>query len=209
MKNLTVIYYTANHEKPEFEAKIIESLKKQAGDVPIISVSRKPIDLGMNICVGEQPICYSNSLRQILIGLKKAKTDFCIAAESDCLYPPEYFTFTPPEKDKVYRYDNLFVQFDGRNRFWRKKSVEGAQMCDREYWIKCLEDMLKNDSWEKQDYNPALVFPKDRVKYWSGPNPVLYFKTRQGLGFKTGFIQGSVKEIPYWGTVENVKKNYL
>lgn len=209
MESKTVIYYTSNAEKPEFEAKIIECLKKNSGGLPIISVSRFPIDLGVNVCVGEKPICYSNSLRQILIGLKMAKTEFCIAAESDVLYPPEYFTFTPSEKDKVYRYDNLFVQFDGRNSFWRKKSVEGAQMCGREYWIKCLEDMIENDSWEQQNYNPALVFPEHSVRYYSGPNPVLYFKTRQGIGFKTGFIPGSVKEIPYWGTLENVKKNYL
>lgn len=196
-------------ERPQFEAKIMDNLKKQAGDIPIISISRKPIDLGKNICVGEKPVCYSSEFRQILIGLKEAKTEFCIAAESDCLYPPEYFQFTPPETDRVYRYDNLYVHFDGRDRFWKKRGVEGAQMCGREYWIKCIEKILKDDSWEPQTVNPPFLFPLTGEGYWTGKNPVLYFKTRFGVGFKTGFMPGSIKELPYWGTINDIKNNYL
>ena len=110
MENLTIIYYSANTEL--FEDKIIAHLKKQAGDIPIISVSRKPLDLGKNICIGEQPICYSNLWKQILLGLKEAKTEFCLSAESDCLYPPEYFTFIPPVnnlewKELKYAVENI------------------------------------------------------------------------------------------------------
>jgi len=208
--NKTILYYTANTEKPEFEAKMIDNLKKQAGDILIISISRKPMDLGKNICVGEQPVCYSNSFRQILIGLREAKTEFCIAAESDVLYPPEYFQFTPPELDRVYRYGNLYVHFDGRDRFWKKSNVEGAQMCGREHWIKCIETVFKNDSWEPQVVNPPFVFPLTGEGYWTGEIPVLYFKTRQGIGFKTGYDQKSaVKELPYWGSALEVKEKYL
>ena len=205
--NKTIIYYSCNKEKPEFEQKIIDNLKKQAGDIPIISVTQKPIDLGTNICIGEKPICYSNSFKQLLIGLKEAKTDFCIAAESDILYPPEYFTFTPPLLDKVYRYTNLYVYFDGYNRFWRKAWVEGAQMCGREHWIKSIENILENpDSWEPEPFR--FIFKEKDEYSWTG-NPVLYFKTREGIGFKTGFKQGAVKEIPYWGTVKQVKSKFL
>ena len=44
--NKSIIYYTANMEDPKFENKIISNLKKQAGDIPIISVSRKYMNLG-------------------------------------------------------------------------------------------------------------------------------------------------------------------
>ena len=93
--DLTIIYYSSNQEKPEFEQKIVDNLKKVAGDIPIISVTHVPMDLGTNFCVAEQPVCYSSEFRQILIGLKEAKTKWCIAAESDCLYPPEYFLHIP------------------------------------------------------------------------------------------------------------------
>lgn len=207
--NKTVLYYSASVENPEFEQKIINNLKKQAGDIPIISITRKPIDLGKNICIGEQPICYSNSFKQILIGLKEAKTKFCIAAESDCLYPPEYFQFTPPVEDKVYRYINLWVHFDGRDKFWKKNWVEGAQMCGREHWIKSIENILENpNSWEPESFK--FIFQEKDENSWSGENPVLYFKTRQGIGFKTGYNQKiATKELPYWGTSQEVKNNYL
>ena len=207
--NNTVIYYSANTEDPVFEKKIIDNIKIQAGHLPIISVTRKPTDLGKNICIGEQPVCYSNSFKQILIGLKEAKTEFCIAAESDVLYPPEYFTFVPPLKDRPFRYTNLYVHFDGRDKFWKKKWVEGAQMCGREFWIKSIEAILEHpDSWEPESFK--FIFPGKDENSWIGANPVLYFKTRKGIGFKTGYEQETaVKEIPYWGTAEEVKCKYL
>ena len=208
-KDLTIIYYSANTEKPEFEAKMVENLKKQAGDIQIISVTRKPMDLGINICVGETPVCYSNSFRQIWIGLQAAKTKFCIAVEADTLYPPDYFQFIPEETDRVYRYDNLYVHFDGRDKFWKKRSVEGAQMAGREYWIKCIEEAININDWGPQEVNPPFVFPLKGEGYWGGENPVLYFKTREGIGFKTGFSAGSVTEIPFWGTAKQVKDKYL
>lgn len=205
MDGNSVIYYSCNREKPEFEKKIIDNIKKHA-KCPIISVTHKPTDLGKNICIGEKPVCYSNSFKQLLIGLKEAKTEFCIAAESDILYPPEYFTFTPPRKDKVYRYTNLYVHFEGRKYFWKKNWVEGAQMCGRKHWIKSIEDILESDSWEPEPFK--FIFKEKDEYSWQG-RPVLYFKTREGIGFKTGYRQGAVKEIPYWGTEEEVFNKYL
>lgn len=210
-KNLTILYYSANTEDPTFEQKIIDNIKKQAGDIPIISVSRKPLNLGKNIVVGETPVCYPNSFRQILIGLKEAKTEFCIATESDCLYPLEYFQFTPPVNDKVYRYTNLWVHFDGRDKFWKKNWVEAAQMCGREHWIKCIEKVLGGTtSWDPISVNPPFVFDEKDENSWTGDNPVISFKTRQGIGFKTGYHRDiTTKVLPYWGSAEEIKQKYL
>ena len=206
----TIIYYTANMEDPKFEKKIIDNLKKQAGNNPIISVSRKPMDLGKNICVGETPVCYFNSFRQLLIGLKEAKTEFCIAAESDCLYPPEYFTFTPPEKDKAYRYDNVYVLFSGHKGFWKKAYTEAGQMCGREYWISQIERVVgHNYTWDDvSNARYPLIFDTEDKYSWTG-NPLVYFKTRRGIGYKTGFLPGSVTEIPFWGSYDSVYNKYI
>jgi hypothetical protein len=205
--NSTLIYYSANIENPIFEQKIIDNIKTQAGDMPIISVTRKPTNMGKNICIGEQPICYSNSFKQLLIGLREATTDFCIATESDVLYPPEYFSFNPPLKDKPYRYDNVWVHFDGRPRFYNKRFSEGAQMCGREHWIKSIESFLHNpNSWEPE---PNSVIFTEGLKYsWTG-NPVITFKTRNAPNFKTGYEKLAVTELPYWGTVREIERRYL
>jgi len=196
----TVIYYTSNQEKPEFEKKIQESLLENCKGLPIISVSQKPIELGKNICMGNLPVSYKSSFKQLLTGLKEAKTEFCIAAESDTLYPPEYFTFTPPT-NHVYRYTNLYVYFQGYGRFWRKRYVEAAQMCHRKTWIKAIEKVLKAST-----VNPPFIFDTKDKYNWKGKNPVLTFKTRRGIGFKTGFLPGSVRKLPYWGSSDNIKK---
>jgi hypothetical protein len=208
--NATIIYYTHNRENPEFEKRIQRVILENSGGLPIISVSHKPIDFGTNICVGKQPLTYSNVHKQTLIGLKAAKTEFCIGCEDDCLYPPDYFCFTPPTKDNVYRYTNLVVHFDGRNRFWKKRFVEAAQMCGREFWIKRIEKILKDhDSWKPIKVNPPYVFTTRDEYSWTGKNPVVYFKTRKSFKFKTGFVPGSMTEVPYWGTAEQVYDKYL
>jgi hypothetical protein len=202
----TVIYYSARNEDPKFEEGIIQNIKENAGDCPIISVTHKPVDFGRNICVGEKPICYSNAFKQLLIGLKEAKTEFCVACEADVLYPPEYFNFTPPHNDRVYRYDNVWVHFDGRDRFWKKKWSEGVQMCGTDHWIKSIE-AINTPDWEPAPLQ--FIFPDRADDTWTG-NPAITFKTRSAVNFKTGYEQGnSVTELPYWGTAEEVWAKYL
>jgi hypothetical protein len=204
----TIIYYSANIENPVFESKIIDNLKKQAGDNPIISVTRKPMDLGKNICVGETPVCYTNSFRQLLRGLKEATTDFCIAAESDVLYPKDYFTFAPPLKDKPYRYVNVWVHFDGRDKFWKKEFSEGAQMCGTKHWIESIEKVVDPSNWDLDTSPTPIIFPEGAKYAWTG-KPAITFKTRQAPHFKTGYQKVSVKSLPYWGTEEEVRCKYL
>lgn len=211
MAKTTIIYYTHNREDPEFERKIQENILEKSNGLPIVSVSHKPIDFGENICVGEQPLSYSNVLRQTLIGLRASKTEYCLAAEDDCLYPPEYFQFVPPSKDNAYRYTNIYVHFDRRDRFWKKRFVEAAQMCGRVHWIKSIEKILTgHDSWKPIKVNPPYVFTSKDFYSWTGKNPVIYFKTRSSFQFKTGIMPGgSVTKIPYWGSAKKIKELYL
>lgn len=207
----TIIYYTANTEDPIFEQRIRDDLKKKAGDIPIISVSRKPIDLGTNICIGEQPVCYTNEWRQLFIGLKAAKTKFCLTAEADCLYPSDYFAFTPPVEDKIYYYDNIYIVWKYKNGFWKKTGhCEGAEICGREYWISRLEPLL-GEGWEplsrhEENLLVRKFFPTEGI--WTG-DPVISFKTRDGVSYRTTFINNKIKELPYWRKIEEVKKIFI
>ena len=199
---VSIIYYTSNHEEPKFEKKIQDNILKVTS-LPIISISQKSMDFGHNICVGETVASYLNEWNQILIGLKEAKTEFCIAAESDCLYPPEYFTFIPPRNDVVYKYDNVWVYFKNTFRFWKKNGFcEGAQICGREYWIERLESTIKalNGKWGKLALS---LFPTQKT--YTG-NPIITFKTGRGVNNKTGIISLSkVSVLPYWGTGKEIQ----
>ncbi len=210
MENLTIIYYTSCNEQPEFEKKIIDNLLAVSGDIPIISVSRKPIDFGLNIYVGEQPICYSNEWKQLLIGLQNANTEFCIAAESDCLYPPDYFKFIPPVNNKVYRYGNVWAFWENRRKFWKKPKCEGAQICGTQFWIERLELMLGGDmGWQPMD-NPARMvaglFEEEDWYPYIG-DPVITFKTKRNISNKTSLSKvPSRTTLPYWGDANELYK---
>lgn len=213
--NCTIIYYSACTENPEFEQLIMDDLKKKAGNIEIISVTRKPIDLGTNICIGEQPVCYTNEWRQLLIGLKAAKTKFCITAESDCLYPQSYFDFTPPRDDIVYYYDNLWMVWKRHNGFWEKTGhCEGAETCGREYWISRLEPLFGKNlgkDWEpstREEENKLVqeFFPEEEL--FTG-DPVISFKTGDGVSNRTTFVNEKIKTIPYWGDIGPLKAKYF
>jgi hypothetical protein len=212
LQDRTILYYTANTEDLAFEEKIIDDLKKKAGSIPIISISRKPIDLGINICVGEQVVSYTNEWKQLLLGLKMAKTKYCIAAEADCLYPPEYFTFTPPSEDIMCNYKNIWMIWKHHNGIWKKTGYcEGAQMCGREFWIKRLEPLLPSDwtPYTREEENELVIKIFSERKEWTG-SPIISFKTRNGMSDKTTFRMSSkTKELPYWGKLEKIKEVFI
>src|SRR3989344_5995103 len=135
----TIIYYTSNRENPQFEQRVQENLLKVSGGLPIISVSQKPIKLGTNICVGDVGVSGFNMFRQVQFALTVAKTPFVISAESDCLYPPDYFEFVPPRLDACYRNSNLYVMPDRRDFFfYKKEGATHAQVVGREFYLKSL-----------------------------------------------------------------------
>jgi len=217
-KTYTIIYYTASREDNEFEQKIIDNLIEQAGDIPIISVSQKPMNLGRNICVGDVGHSYLNEWRQILVGAREATTPYIIFAESDFLYPKDYFTLDNPTED-LYRYDNVWIVFNNRhgNVYRKKGQSEGAQICKRDVLIKEYEKYLEGQpEWYdgvitigKRGGNPLSKIP---ITFYGSDIPCLSFKTGNGLRDMTNTLNGEENkkyELPYWGEISSLRKKYL
>lgn len=213
----TILYYTSNKENPRFESKIIQTLIENNPDLPIISVSQKPMDLGENICVGDVGLSYLNLYRQQLIGARAAKTEYLVFAESDFLYPPEYFEFNPSGGD-VYLYDNLWIVFKNKIRSYRRKNVShGAQVVKREFLINRLEKGLKGlPEWFDGHPVPWLSHGQKRLvqnpphELFTGSVAAVSFKTGDGVRKFTNTDKGIVKKaIPYWGEVNKLRSKYL
>ena len=199
--NSTVIYVTSNVEELKFENHIKKELVKNSQGLPIVSVSRRPIKLGKNINVGNVPISESTTLRQILKGLEAAKTEWAIVAKDDYVYPPEYFSFTPPTKDRVYSYSNVWVLGD---KYWKKGPSEYAQMANRKFWIAQIKKALEGkEGWEETSFPPVFT---DRGS-WTSDNPVLNFKSTSGLRRFPSVLRNVFpkKSLPYWGTASELK----
>src|SRR3989344_7648085 len=205
----TIIYYTSNKETPEFEQRIINSLLKVCGNLPIISVSHKPIDLGKNICVGDVGTSGFNMFRQVLIGCKEAKTKFIISAEADCLYSPDYFKFIPEREDICYRNANTYLLGLRRDYFYKKN--EGgtwAQIIGRDFYIKRLRELFEGaPKWSIEEKN----FPKERgkgedifkiteIERFETANPCVSIKSGRGMRHYSHSERIPIYELPYWGS---------
>lgn len=212
----TLIYYTSNQEDPNFEKRVQENLLKVSGNLPIISVSQKPINLGKNICVGDVGVSGFNMFRQVQIACEQASTKFVISAEADCLYPPDYFKFIPPRDDVPYRDSNLYVMPDKRSFFFRKEEgATHAQIVGRNFYLSTLKKLFEGaPKWSTKEKN----FPKERtkksdifqdIKYWKSKNPVFQIKTHRGMRYYTHSDRTPIPKLPYWGVGTKVRNYYL
>lgn len=216
----TIIYYTANREDPEMEQKVIDDMLAKSGNIPIISVSQKPMQLGKNICIGDVGFSYLNERKQILMAAKLAKTEYIITTESDFLYPPEYFNFKP-SGDNIYRYGNIWIMWltdrKRQNFYCKTATSDGAQIVKREFLIALLEKYLapypqwtlKNNSETDPRHSPYHQVPHTPIE---GKNPCVSIKTNFGLTFLTGVNQNpenTRKKLPYWGEVNDLRNKFL
>lgn len=215
-QQITIIYYTSNREDPGFEKRVQENILKVYGDLPIISVSHKPINFGKNICVGDVGTSGFNMFRQVQMACREAKTPFVISAEADCLYPPDYFQFIPERLDIPYRDSNLYVMPDQRSFFFHKKGgATHAQIVGREFYLKTLDKLFEGaPTWSIEEKN----FPKERLKkedvfdqilHWESKNPVFQIKTHKGMRYYTHSDRTPIPSLPYWGSGDKVRDYYL
>ena len=212
----TILYYTSNREKPDFEERVKENILKVCRGIPIISISQKPIDFGKNICVGNVGVSGFNMFRQVLIGCKEATSDLIISAECDCLYPPDYFSFTPKRLDVCYRDNNLYVMPDARDYyFYKNEGATHAQVVGREFYIETLEKLFAGaPDWSIEEKN----FPKERwrkedifdhIEYYTTENPVFQIKTHRGMRYYTHSDRTPINKIPYWGEGIKAREYFL
>lgn len=218
MIDATIIYYTSNREDPVFEEKIRDRLLKTCGDLPIISVSHKPINLGKNICVGDVGVSGFNMFRQVEIACKEANTKFVISAEADCLYPPDYFTFEPKRDDVCYRNSNLYVMPDRRDFFfYKEEGATHAQVIGREFYLARLAKLFEGaPQWSPEEKNfpkerlkKEDVFDKDEIVHYRTENPVFQIKTHKGMRYYTHSDRTPVYELPYWGSGKVIYKEFI
>lgn len=211
---ITIFYCSSNREKPEFEERIRKNILEHCGDLPIVSVTQKPIDFGTNICVGDGVgVSGFNFFRQSLIALQNIKTPFALSCEADTVYGPSYFQFLPPRTDKCYRNKNLYVMGQHRDYFYKKEEgATHAQIVGTEFYKKALEELFEGEPmWDGSQKN----FPKEKLRakrddvfnihrkddigYWETEEPVIQIKTSQSMRHYTNSDRIPRFELPFWG----------
>ena len=122
-----IVFYTDNQLQLRIAHMVQKTLKKISEDknIPIVSVSLKPMDFGQNIQFdGKQGKL--TMFQQILVGLEASSAEIIYFCEHDCLYPASHFDFTPPKKDMFYYNQNWWkVWPDGLIAHWDANQVSG------------------------------------------------------------------------------------
>lgn len=139
--DFTVVYITASlipKKFAEYQRKLLIDAIKGA---PIISISREPLDFGLNI-IDNGKKCTDNIYRQILRAIKLATTKYVIIAEDDTLYNENHFFFYRPEDDTFCYNKNRLTLFTwGEPQFhWRNRLSNCSLIAPRELLIEALEE---------------------------------------------------------------------
>ncbi|MCJ7646070.1 hypothetical protein MUO65_04085 [bacterium] len=227
MKDLTIIYYTANVLNENFAEKVRRQILIAAGDLPIISVSKKPLDFGTNICVGETERSSVNIFYAILRGSKEAKTKYLALAEDDVLYSPGHFySYRPPDDTFAYNLSKWTFLTWKRPPFFSLKfrRTLATLIAPRDLMIEYIEERFSK--YPDISAVPEAIIPEPGRGYEKNSGyanrkaedfytyePVVIFSHPQALGWRylgkrkrAGIIRAY--DIPYWGTAQRVLEDY-
>jgi len=147
----TILYLTDSELSEPLASTCRRSLQRAAGDIPIVSVSQKPLEFGTNVCVGEIGRSPRSLYTQVKEGLKAVKTKWTIMAEHDCIYSNEHMMFTPPDDRFFWYNDNVWLvqyknvkypEYDGMYSYVHKRRVQSQLICNTQLFLQAAEELL-------------------------------------------------------------------
>lgn len=138
--DLTVLFFTINRVPTDWAQYHKGVLLRAAGEFPIISVSRKPLDFGLNL-IDEGPQHPSNLYSQLLRACEVAETPYVAMAEDDTLYTKSHFSCYRPKLDTfAYNISRWSLYTWGVPTYsWRGSQVGAAVVAPRLKMIEQLE----------------------------------------------------------------------
>lgn len=225
MNDLTVIYTTANEIDEFFAHNVRERLLDAVRGTPIISVSKRPVEMGHNL-VFYTPRSHVNIYRECLAGVKLAKTKYIAIAEDDTLYTQKHFEYRP-KRSGVFAYNVSCWSIYS----WSKPPIfsytgrrnHNVLICERDAYIEAMEERfakytddrnINNAIWaEPGKYESQLgVTVRETELFYTDPANIMFSHpnglSHGTLGTRKRLAPIRAIEIPYWGTAEQVMKLY-
>jgi hypothetical protein len=146
----TILYVTDNTLEDAISLPCRERLVHEAQDIPIVSVSQNPIDLGHNVCVGEIGRSWLSLYKQMLAGLEVIDTDNVVIAEHDCLYTHEHLSYQINAKSIFWYNENHWLvqwhgnhpEMEGMYSYWPKRTALSQLVCSRDLLLESTREIL-------------------------------------------------------------------
>jgi hypothetical protein len=224
LTDITIIMLTANRVPKKWaefhKIKLIEA----AGSAPIITISRKPLDWGINL-IDKEEYKISNIYFQLLRGAKAAETDFIAMAEDDTLYPKEHFEYRPDADTFAYNQNRFGLFSWGKpTYFWKDRISNSTLIAPRKLTIEALEERFnKHPKGTPTRFTGELGRPniEDNLKvtrrkaiWFSTETSVVRIDHDQGVdtlsqSHRKGMGILRAYDIPYWGKAEDIIKKFV
>jgi hypothetical protein len=230
MDDLTILYITASEVPNHWLHFQVDCLLSAIDFTPIISVSRKPMTLGLNI-IDTEPKSYWNIYMQMLRAAELAKTPYVAVAEDDTLYTKGHFCEFRPPMDAVAYDRSRWSLFTWHDLYCMRQRVSNCSLiAPREYLIDALKE--RRDKWptfppqelvgevgrEKVDRRLG-VSPRNCVEFYSyepivqlnhptGTDVGDYGRNAAGRHMIKKHGQIRAYDIPHWGKATDIIKEY-
>ena len=178
-----IIYYTCGTHADNIEQTCRTQLLKS--QLPIISVSlNKEIDFGNDRIVVNGVRSPEMMHKQILAGLKASTAMYVFLCESDVLYHPSHFEFTPPTFDTFFYNTNVWKYHTDNKKFYWTDDMQQVSGCaaSRELMISFFERRLKQFELTGFDrhYEPTERFG-EYTKNWQSWIPNICIRHDKNL----------------------------
>lgn len=228
MNDLTIIYYTRNKTPEKWRKYHLNYLINAIDNRPLITVSREPVNLGINIIDKEIP-CYANIYRQLLRAAKIADTEYVATAEDDCLYSKEHYKeFRPKENEFAYNHArwSVFAWEKDRAIYCLRQRVSNCSLiAPRKLLIEALEERFSKFKDDEEISNSLMgecgrhklekrlgITLRNMVLWWS-TCPIIHLNHKEGTDDRQTAMyklhgQLKAKEIPYWGKASYIANQY-
>jgi len=184
--------------------------------IPIISVSQKPIDFGMNICLGNIGVGIYNIYVQILEAARSARTEYVACCEDDCLYNIHHFRLRPPTDVFAYNVNKWFVN----PTYYFHRPRCGMCMCiaPKKLLIETLEERFRMyptkksadgelHKWGEPGRKERMSgLPRVKLDRYSSYLPTLVINHKGGVGGRRGVGHNDqrAQSIEPWGSAKTL-----
>lgn len=203
MKDLTIIFYTANVVDDGIMREVTKSL--QSHKIPIISVSQRPMSLGYNVVIPKER-SVRNLYKQVLIGASIAETEYVALCEDDCFYSKGHFEYRPAHfgyntnrwllhlREQVFSYRNRVVL---SQCIAKRKSL--VDTLNERLSLQKLEDRFCGEPGRFEKYLKLKVYP---LETFSTNLSNLVICHENGIMGHKKLGGHTCKDNDQWGSVE-------
>lgn len=221
--DITIILLTANRVPKKWAGFHKQKLIEAAGSSPIITISREPLDWGLNLLQTET-YGISNIYFQLLKGAKLAETDYIGVAEDDILYPKEHFEYRPPLDTFAYNMNRFNVFTWGKpTYFWKNRMGNSTLIAPRKLTIEALEERFKKypngtpggftGELGRSNIEDKLGVTRRKSAWFSTEISIVKIDHELGIDrlartHRKGKGILRAYDIPYWGKAEDIIKKF-